>query len=1218
MAIITGTEFGDYLVGDSADDEIHGFEGSDTLDSGGGNDVLDGGDGDDTLVSRGGVDTVDGGSGNDTWIGYYDSSSTDLALVQAGGGSWSMSNGTTLSAVESVWLYTGSGNDSLTLQGLAGFEVFDGGSGDDTLRLDDSTATNNAFVSFQYDNGVVSDGVGFLLFSNVEIVNLTTGSGNDYFQIYGANNGVTQQFHFDGGAGNDFANLIFSSATVDITLYLNATPAEVASFVGVGGTLSNVESVYAVTGSGDDTIIGTDGDDQLGAGTGANTVSGGGGNDTIYTYGGIDTVDGGSGDDFWQGAYNGYVDDMTLAAVGDGAWTLSDGTTLAGIERVTIHTGSGDDNLTGGNGNDVLDAGEGDNTLSGGGGDDSLYSRGGGVNTVDGGEGNDYWFGDYQASGANLTASMAPSGSWTFSDGTSVSNVEHVLLIAGAGDDTFSIRDTPNSHSEVYAQAGFDTLNLDFSASTVGGYVYFGGGSGSAGDGSGAYASYGGFESFSATTGAGDDFFQVDASGAHFDLDGGAGADYASVTVYVPNDVTFVLDATPGAVSTFVGAGDTLTDIERVNIATGDGNDSITAGDGEDILTSYGGDDILVGGGGNDFLDGGSGANTLLGGDGNDQIHSSFGEDTVDGGAGNDVWEGWFFASVDDITLAPVGDGAWTLSTGGALAGIERIDIRTGSGNDILTGSNGNDFIDGGWGNNTLSGGAGDDQLFSYNGVDTVDGGSGNDAWQGFYNAFGDNLTFTQGAAGAWTLSNGMTLANVEEVTFYTGYGDDTFNLNSLASGRTQLYADGGQDTLNINLTAETDDVTVGWYYTYSTSYVIDGAGGEADFTGMDALNITTGSGNDAFYNSTGNLTIDAGAGTDTLYLTGQQSNYTIAADGAGFVVTDNVGGDGVVHILHVEQIQFADSLFIIPVPIYGTGGNDTLTGTPGADAIYGLAGNDILSGLGSTDFLYGGDGKDTLEGGDGDDTLDGGAGVDTASYAGAAAGVTVSLSVAGPQATGGAGTDILSNLENITGSSFNDTLEGSAADNVLNGGTGVNTVSYARAGSAVTVDLNIAQPQNTVGAGVDTLKNFTNLIGSAFGDTLTGSTKDNVINGGDGDDLITGGKGADTLIGGLGADRFIFVDKSDSKIGGAWDTIADFSSADGDKLDLSVIDANTLISGNQAFTLVAGFTHVAGQLVEIAQGSGYMVEGDLNGDGLADFAIFVNGQAPGASDFVF
>lgn len=113
--------------------------------------------------------------------------------------------------------------------------------------------------------------------------------------------------------------------------------------------------------------------------------------------------------------------------------------------------------------------------------------------------------------------------------------------------------------------------------------------------------------------------------------------------------------------------------------------------------------------------------------------------------------------------------------------------------------------------------------------------------------------------------------------------------------------------------------------------------------------------------------------------------------------------------------------------------------------------------------------------------------------------------------------------IENAIGGSNNDTIIANGANNVINGNEGADTVSYAAATAGVTVSLATSAAQATGGSGTDTLINIENLTGSAFDDTLTGNASANVILGGDGNDVLIGGAGADTLTGGNGTDHFYF-----------------------------------------------------------------------------------------------
>ena len=93
-------------------------------------------------------------------------------------------------------------------------------------------------------------------------------------------------------------------------------------------------------------------------------------------------------------------------------------------------------------------------------------------------------------------------------------------------------------------------------------------------------------------------------------------------------------------------------------------------------------------------------------------------------------------------------------------------------------------------------------------------------------------------------------------------------------------------------------------------------------------------------------------------------------------------------------------------------------------------------------------------------------------------------------------------------------------------------------------------------------------MTGSALNDQLTGSNGDNQLSGGAGNDRLTGGLGKDIFSGGDGADNFVFKTIQDSAPGRE-DQIVDFTSAQGDHIDLSAIDANTKVAGDEAFGFI-------------------------------------------------
>ena len=126
------------------------------------------------------------------------------------------------------------------------------------------------------------------------------------------------------------------------------------------------------------------------------------------------------------------------------------------------------------------------------------------------------------------------------------------------------------------------------------------------------------------------------------------------------------------------------------------------------------------------------------------------------------------------------------------------------------------------------------------------------------------------------------------------------------------------------------------------------------------------------------------------------------------------------------------------------------------------------------------------------------------------------------------------------------------------------------------------------------------------------------MLEGGDGNDTLLGGDHYDTLRGGIGADCFVIraVDL------GSTDRISDFSAAEGDRIDLLAIDANANVTGHQAFVIaLRGFTGNAGELLIVPSGTTgneYLVQGDVDGDGTADFSLIVSSTTVLASaDFL-
>ena len=290
---------------------------------------------------------------------------------------------------------------------------------------------------------------------------------------------------------------------------------------------------------------------------------------------------------------------------------------------------------------------------------------------------------------------------------------------------------------------------------------------------------------------------------------------------------------------------------------------------------------------------------------------------------------------------------------------------------------------------------------------------------------------------------------------------------------------------------------------------------------------------------------------------------------------------------------------------IWGGMGGDTVHGGSGADEIFGDADDDLLFGNIGDDAIAGGSGRDTLEGGAGADTLNGGGTLgDMLSYAGSAAGIRITLA-SGALVTGAGGDaagDQVLGFSAVTGSALRDiitdadksTLAGRANDNAFLGGGGGDLLK--------------------LGGGNDTG------LGGNGNDMIFGEVGDDVLIGGLGNDGLSGGQGMDALTGGAGADRFVFGSAADSSAAFALqDVITDFDRANGDRIDLSAIDAAAALGGNQAFHLITtAFQGIGGELRLVAQGSNLKVMGDIDGDLRADFAILLlEITVLAASDFI-
>jgi len=168
----------------------------------------------------------------------------------------------------------------------------------------------------------------------------------------------------------------------------------------------------------------------------------------------------------------------------------------------------------------------------------------------------------------------------------------------------------------------------------------------------------------------------------------------------------------------------------------------------------------------------------------------------------------------------------------------------------------------------------------------------------------------------------------------------------------------------------------------------------------------------------------------------------------------------------------------------------DIFTGDDAADVADGLAGDD---------FLFGEGGDDILTGGAGDDLLDGGSGTDIADYSTAPAGVTVDLTVAGPQDTGSAGVDTLIDIEGVQGSDYDDTFAFSSpstgASYSVDGGGGSNSLDLNNFDRAdATIDQGTGTITVDMGGGDSFTIDYSNVDAVQFGDGTASLIEEDLI----------------------------------------------------------------------------------------------------------------------------
>jgi VCBS repeat-containing protein len=547
-----------------------------------------------------------------------------------------------------------------------------------------------------------------------------------------------------------------------------------------------------------------------------------------------------------------------------------------------------------------------------------------------------------------------------------------------------------------------------------------------------------------------------------------------------------------------------------------------------------------------------------------------------------------------------------------------RFVLNGGGGNDVLTGGLGGDILFGGDRGDTLTGGGGND-IFLYTSV-TESNSTERDGIQDFnagdridISAIDANIlvagdqafTFIGSAAFSGTAGE-LRFSNISggngpiwEVEADTdGNGQSDFEIILVISPADPITASDFIDIVvnaaavaadDVNSTVESapvdGDVTANDSDADGDAFVVTAVNGDSETVGQQ---ITLPSGALLTLNADGTYSYDPNGRFNTL-ISAQQAALTgavntSATDTFTYTVT---GGDTAT----------------VTITINGEEGD--------GDVLGGSADDDRITGTAAIDqFVLDQGGDDVVDGGDDNDAF----------FFGDAF-------TAADRVNGADGTDVVQLRGNYDLTLDAETIVGVERITVFSGsGEGVDTFydytlttndQNLAAGQTLTVlGSSLLEGEDLVFNGTAEQDGMFYVEGGAGADTLAGGAQKDILIGGDGidalyglggNDRLTGGAGGDLLRGGLGKDVFIYQATTDSTQR-SLDTIQDFQQTL-DRIDLSQIDADLELDGNQAFSFIGSnaFGGVAGELRTYSADGFSFVEGDVNGDGTGDFLIQVN-----------
>jgi Ca2+-binding RTX toxin-like protein len=837
---------------------------------------------------------------------------------------------------------------------------------------------------------------------------------------------------------------------------------------------------------------------NLFGGTGNDTLTGGAGSDMLFGQSGNDTLRGQGGTDF---LFGGSEDDVLIG-------------------------GDADDQMFGESGNDRFIWNPGDDT--------DLMEGGAGIDTVEvnGGGGTEIF--TLTANGTRVRFDRLDPAPFSLDIGTT----EKLELRMNGGDDSFSATGNLAALIQITVDggAGNDTI-----LGSNGADLLLGGTGNDFIDGQ-----QGNDVAF---LGAGEDTFQWDPGDGSDVVEGQDGTDKLLFNGSAGNEI-FTASANGGRVLFTRNLGNIvmdLDDVERIDLNALGGTDTVIVNDlsGTDVV------EVNVNLAGTIGGTAGDGAADVV------IANATNGDDIIDVvGAGSSVSVLGLAARTNIANSEGANDSLLINALGGddsitattLPAGIIKLTIDGGAGNDTILGSqgadvflggDGNDFIFGDNGNDLALMGAGDD-LFQWDpgdGNDTLEGQDGSDTMLFFGSGASENIDIA---------------ANGGRVIFFRNVANVTMDLNDVET--IDFRALGGADNIVIGDLSGTDVTDI--------SLDLRGPNGGGDGA-TDSITVNGTQGDDVF-----GVAGDAGG----LTVFGLQAGVDIFFSEADDRLTLNgLGGNDVIDATSLEAGA-------VQLTMNGGLGNDVFLGSEGDDLINGGDGNDVaLMGAGDDTFVW--------NPGDDNDTLEGQAGFDTLLFNGSNAAENINILANGGRvlftrdvanvvmdlndveridfnALGGAdnvtihdlsGTDVVEVNVNLT-----EAAGLAAADSVTVFGTGGDDVALifgdatgvSVLGLAAQVNITGAEAANdrlriNAGDGDDVIE-ASGVAAGVIGLVLDGGNGNDVIIGSDGDDVLIGGPGDDVLIGGGGNDVFDFGDGDDIEI-------QDFTAGE-DKIDLRAI----------------------------------------------------------------